>query len=415
MSKICYTVKAFSILQMKKSDGEIEELFNRGVAEIIEAASLRAKLVSGKKLRAKLGIDPTSPNLHIGRAVVLWKLRAFQELGHTAVLIIGDFTGLVGDTSDKDAERPMLSEKEVQKNLKSYFDQAYKILDPKKTETHFNSEWLKKLTFRDVGELADLFGLHEFEAREIISRRLKAGKRVSLRELLYPLMQGYDSMAVRADVELGGTDQKFNLLAGRVIQKHFGQNSQDIVITKLLAGTDGRKMSSSWGNTINLTDEANEIFGKVMSISDELILPYFELATNVEEAELQAIGAQLSGRKENPRTLKVRLAREIVTLYHGNAATSSAAQNFEKKFGREKDVTQIRPDVLLKKKSGPYKIDEILLEAKLVSSKSEARRKRGEGAVRFNGRKLSEHEHDDLIVFQKGDIISLGRRFLKID
>src|SRR4029079_2325661 len=197
---------------------QIQELLTRGVEEVIDRKHLAESLNGKKKLRVKLGIDPTSPNLHIGRAVVLWKLRQFQDLGHTAVLIVGDFTGLIGDTSDKDADRPMLTEKQIKENMKTYLEQAFKILDPKKTETHFNSKWLAKLGFLEIGKMADLFGLHEFEARENISKRLKAGKRVSLREIMYPLMQGYDSVAIKADVELGGTDQRFNLLAGRTLQ-----------------------------------------------------------------------------------------------------------------------------------------------------------------------------------------------------
>ncbi len=253
----------------------IEDILTRGVEEVIDRQDLEAKLKSKKQLRIKLGIDPTSPNIHIGRAVVLWKLRAFQELGHKVVLIVGDFTGLVGDTSDKDAERPMLSEAVIKQNQKSYFEQTFKILDRTKTETHYNSKWLKKLGFKDIAQMADLFGLHEMCARENIAKRLDAGKRVSLRELLYPLMQGYDSVAIKADVELGGTDQRFNLLAGRTIQPFYKQQAQNILMTTLMEGTDGRKMSSSWGNVINITDTPDEMFGKVMSIKDELIKKYF--------------------------------------------------------------------------------------------------------------------------------------------
>lgn len=226
-------------------DEKIQNLLQKGVVEIIHKDHLLKALKSGKKLRVKLGIDPTSPNIHIGRAVVLWKLRAFQELGHQVVFIVGDFTGQIGDTSDKDAERPMLSEAEIKKNLKTYFEQAYKILDKKKTEVHYNSTWLKGLGFAEIGRLANMFGLHEFSSRENIAKRMNAGKRVSLRELLYPLMQGYDSVAVKADVELGGTDQRFNVLAGRAIQEGYGMKPQDILITQLIEGTDGRKMSSS--------------------------------------------------------------------------------------------------------------------------------------------------------------------------
>ena len=235
---------------MKKiSNEDIKDILEKNVAEIIERNSLEKKLLSGRKLRIKLGVDPTSPNIHIGRAVVLRKLRDFQKLGHTVIFIVGDFTGLVGDTSDKEAERPMLTERQVKENMKTYFEQAFKILDKKKTEARHNSEWLKKLGFKEIAAIADLFGLHEFEARDVINKRLKEGKRVSLREVLYPLMQGYDSVVVKADVEIGGTDQRFNLLSGRVIQQHFGQKPQDILMTIFpLEGTDGRKMSKNYGN-----------------------------------------------------------------------------------------------------------------------------------------------------------------------
>ena len=224
-----------------KDEKKIDEVLSRGVEEVIDKEHLRARLIRGEKLRIKLGIDPTSPNIHIGRAVVLWKLREFQDLGHTAVLIVGDFTGQIGDTSDKETERPMLSEEQVRQNMRNYFEQAFKILNKNNVETRYNSSWLKKLGFLEIGKMADKFCLHEFSSRELIKKRLEAGKRVSLRELLYPLMQGYDSVAIKADVELGGTDQRFNLLSGRTIQPLYKQDSQDVVITKFpLMGLDGR-------------------------------------------------------------------------------------------------------------------------------------------------------------------------------
>ena len=374
--------------------------------EIIDRNHLEQALKSGKKLRVKLGIDPTSPNIHIGRAVVLWKLRAFQELGHKVVFIVGDFTGLIGDTSDKDAERPMMSESELKKNMKTYFAQAFKILDKKKTETHYNSEWLKKLGFKEIGEMADQFGLNEFTARENVAKRMKAGKRVSLREVLYPLMQGYDSVAIKADVELGGTDQRFNLLAGRVIQKHYGQKPQDIMTTALLEGTDGRKMSSSWGNVINLTDEPDEMFGKVMSVSDQLIKKYFLLCTSLPEQEVESLFWKIT----NPKDLKVRLAKEIVSIYHGTKAADKAAANFENKFGKK--TGEVQADFKLKKKPGQHSIIEILVEGRLASSKSEARRKIVEGAVEADGIKVSDE--NSKVEIKKNSLIRLGKRFLRI-
>ena len=349
----------------------VEELLSRGVVEVIDKDHLRKKLLSGKKLRVKLGIDPTSPNIHIGRAVQLRKLKQFQDLGHEVIFIVGDFTGLVGDASDKDSERPMLSESEVETNMKSYLDQAFKILDPKKTETSYNSEWLSKLGFIEIARLANLFGLHEFESREVIARRLKEGKRIAMQELLYPLMQGYDSVAVKADVEIGGTDQRFNLLAGRTIQPMYGQESQDILMTDLLEGTDGRKMSSSWGNVINLTDEPNDMFGKVMSIKDELISKYFKLATDITMNEIEEV------IKGHPKDAKIKLAFEITKIYHGEDAAKKARENFEKAFSKGgvpedvKTVSAGRDELLV----------EILLREGVVSSKTEFNRLQKDGAI----------------------------------
>jgi tyrosyl-tRNA synthetase len=319
-------------------DSDLLDLLTRGVEEVIDKKNLERRLASGDKLRIKLGIDPTSPNIHIGRAVVLWKLRALQDLGHQVIFIVGDFTGLIGDTSDKDSERPMLTEEQVKANMQTYLNQAFKILDAKKTETHYNSEWLKELGFMEISKMANLFGLHEFESREVISKRMKAGKRVSLRELMYPLMQGYDSVAVKADVELGGTDQRFNLLAGRTIQPLYSQVSQDIIMMDLLEGTDGRKMSSSWGNVINITDEPNNMFGKVMSIGDNLILRYFKLATKVPLEEIKVFKKQLEDGA-NPRDIKISLAEELTALYHSKKdaekANYSGGRDSLLKLGRE--------------------------------------------------------------------------------
>jgi len=355
----------------------IEEILTRGVEEVIDRDELSALLKSKKKLRVKLGIDPTSPNIHIGRAVILWKLRAFQDLGHKVVFIVGDFTGIIGDTSDKESERPILSEAEVKKNLKTYFVQAFKILDKKKTETYYNSKWLKKLGFGEIGKLADLFSLHEFEARENIAKRLTAGKRVSLRELLYPLMQGYDSVAVKADVELGGTDQRFNLLAGRSIQPAYKQKPQHILTMQLMEGTDGRKMSSSWGNTVNITDKPEDMFGKIMSVPDELIKKYFLLATRTPIFEIERVVTEL----KNPRDQKLLLAQSITSLYHGDKMATLAKDAFISQFSKG----ELPQNILLKKmKAGSYSIIDLALETGLVESKSEARRLLTQNGIKVN-------------------------------
>lgn len=385
---------------------QIKDILTRGVAEAIDRSDLERQLKGKKKLRVKLGIDPTSPNIHIGRAVVLWKLRAFQELGHQVVFIVGDFTGLIGDTSDKDSERPMLSEAQVKQNLKTYFTQAFKILDRSKTETHYNSKWLKKLGFADIGRLADLFGLHEFEARENIAKRLKAGKRVSLRELLYPLMQGYDSVAVKADVELGGTDQKFNLLAGRVIQKAYGQRPQNVLATELLEGTDGRKMSSSWGNVINLTDQPNDMFGKVMSIPDALIGRYLLLATRLPQRKIQELVDS-----KGPRDQKEALALAVTELYHGPEAARRARDYFTKVFSEK-----AAPEEVAERRLAPgiRKLSDVLVESGLAPSKSEARRLIMQRGVKVDG---DAAETDGALVLNGTAVhlLQVGkRRFLRV-
>lgn len=365
--------------QVITDEKKVDELLSRGVSEVIVRDSLRKKLLSGKRLRIKLGIDPTSPDLHIGRAVPLLKLRDFQELGHQIVFIVGDFTAVIGDTSDKESERPMLSQETIEKNKKTYFEQAGKILDLSKVEMRYNSEWLRPLTYREIGEHADLFSVSDFIARENIAKRLEAGKRVSLRELLYPLMQGYDSIATAADVELGGTDQKFNLLAGRTMQERLGQRPQDIVMNPLIDGLDGTKMSSSKGNVIVLTAPPGEMFGKVMSMTDAQVPVYFELCTRVPMSEVKEI---LAG---HPKDAKMRLAREIVTLYHGKDAAQKAEANFTNTFSKGETPTDV-PEVEVAR--GTSHLEAL---ASLGESKSELRRLAEAGAIsEVNGETIKD-------------------------
>ncbi len=397
---------------LKNTDNiKIEELLNRGVEEVIDRRHLESRLKSGEKLRIKLGIDPTSPNIHIGRAGVLWKLREFQELGHKVIFIAGDFTGLIGDTSDKESERPMLTEAQVDTNVKSYFRQASQIIDPKKSEMHYNSKWLKKLGFLEIGKMANAFGLHEMEARENISRRLKAGKRVSLRELLYPIMQGYDSVAVKADVEIGGTDQRFNLLAGRIIQSLYNQKPQDILTRTLMEGTDGRKMSSSWGNVINIIDEPNNMFGKVMSIDDGLIEKYFTLATRVPLSEIR----EIVKNNLNPRDQKLILAEHITTLYHGNKKAKEAKTAFISQFSKG----ELPSEITFKKVTnvmtppGSYKLSILLKMVEMVDSKGEARRLIEQKGVKVNGVVSTDTEYT--LDGKTEYLLQVGKRkFLKI-
>lgn len=392
------------MLKTNTNKAKIDEILTRGVEEIINKKNLESKLLSGKQLRIKLGNDPTSPNIHIGRAILLWKLRSFQELGHKVIFIIGDFTGIIGDTSDKDSERPMLSKAQIKKNVKTYFSQVFKILDKKNTDIYYNSKWLKKINLQELGEMADLFSLHEFEARENIARRMKAGKRVSLREVLYPLMQGYDSVVIKADVEIGGTDQKFNLLSGRTIQKAYKQKPQDILTMTLIEGLDGRKMSSSWDNTINLLDSPGEMFGKIMSLQDKLIKKYFTLCTRLSQDKIKTIV------KKEPRDAKIKLAKEIISLYYGKEKAKNAKQEFIKIFSRKKPPTKIKT-VKLKTKS--LRLIDLLVKVKLASSNGDARRLIRQGGVKINNKKKTDPQ--ETINLSKQILIQVGpRRFVKV-
>ncbi|MFA7314814.1 MAG: tyrosine--tRNA ligase [Candidatus Magasanikbacteria bacterium] len=380
---------------------KIQELLERGVEEVIDKNHLKKRLESGEKLRVKLGIDPTSPNLHLGRSIPLLKMRDFQELGHQLVFIVGDFTGVIGDTSDKESERPMLEQEIVKKNMKNYVDQAGKIIDISKCEVHYNSEWLGKLTYSELNEQANMFSVAEFISRDNIRRRLEAGTRVSLREVLYPLMQGYDSVAVKADVELGGTDQRFNLLAGRTMQPHYKQQSQDIIMNPLVAGTDGRKMSSSWGNTVNLTDEPNEMFGKIMSIPDELIISYFTCMTRVSMEIVEEYAKEMK-KGENPRNLKMKLGFELVRFYHGEKAAKIAEEYFINTFAKKQtptDISELKP--------ASYNIIEVLVEAEFCSSKGDARRAIEQGGVKVNNEKVTDFDFET----KSEDVVQKGKRF----
>ena len=367
----------------------IEELLTRGVAEVIDREHLKKRLLSGEKLRIKLGIDPTSPHIHLGRAVVLRKLRDFQDLGHQIVFIVGDFTGVIGDTSDKESERPMLSLQMIEENMRTYTQQAGKIIDLDLAEVHYNSTWLDKLGYEDIGMQADAFSLAEFISRENIRKRLDEGKRISLREVLYPLMQGFDSVATNASVELGGTDQRFNLLAGRRLQGAHGQQPQDILMTNLILGTDGRKMSSSWGNTINVLDAPNEMFGKVMSIPDESIMEYFVHCTRVPMVEVAKIAEEIV-TGANPRDAKARLAREIVILYHGVEEATKAENYFIETFSKghiPQDVHEYSP-VYEPAIEGYENVESFIARIGLAKSKSDARRKIEQGGVSIGDEKI---------------------------
>lgn len=391
---------------MKTDAAAIQELLTRGVEEVFVRESLERKLQSGKPLRIKLGIDPTGNTIHIGRAITLWKLRAFQELGHQIVLIVGDFTAQIGDASDKLEKRPMLSMQQVKENLTNYKEIIGKIIDTTKAEFVFNSVWLSKLGFAEIAALADIFTIQQMTERRNFQERIDKKEPVSLRELLYPLMQGYDSVAVKADVEIGGFDQLFNLKAGRVIQKHYGQTEQDILTTQMLEGTDGRKMSTSWGNVINITDEPHDMFGKVMSLRDELILKYFLLCTSASLSEIEKIEHALKNG-ENPRNHKVLLAKEIVSRYHGVDASQKAADNFENTF--VKGVPSEFVEIVLNGKT----IADALIAKKVIESKTELRRLITEGAI--TGVASGEKQGEDFLKSPPPGEYRIGKhRFVRI-
>ncbi|MFH1597941.1 MAG: tyrosine--tRNA ligase [Patescibacteria group bacterium] len=384
----------------------IEDLLTRSIFRIEIKKNLHQKLESGQKLKIKLGIDPTAVNLHLGHAVLLLKLKRFQELGHQIILIVGDFTGLVGDTSDKDAERPMLSKEQVQKNLKTYIKQFGKIVDIKKTEIKHNSEWLAKLDFWELSKQASVFSLNEFISRTNIKTRLKKGSRISVRELIYPLMQAYDSVAIRADVEIGGSDQWFNLLSGRTLQKSYQQPPQNVLTVKLLEGPDGRKMSSSWKNTINILDEPQEMFGKVMSINDELIIPYFEHCTELPLVQIKELQQQLK-RGKNPKDIKEELAKAITKIYWGAKGTDIGQGHFQKVIREKTAPTDLKT---IKVTSSTVLL--VLAETKLVKSKGEARRLITQGGIKLNGQVIKSPDQK----VKSGDILQKGKReWLKIE
>jgi tyrosyl-tRNA synthetase len=388
---------------------KIEALLSRNVEEAIDEGHLRAALLSGKKLRIKFGIDPTGDKIHIGRAVVFWKLKEFQDLGHKIVLIIGDFTAQVGDPSDKLEKRPFLTAAQVKKNLKNYLPQIGRIIDLKKTEIHYNSEWLATLNFQEISELAEAFTVQQMVERRNFKDRWDAHKEISMREFLYPLMQGYDSVAIKADVELGGTDQLFNLLAGRKIQERYKQKPQDIMTNKMLLGTDGRKMSTSWGNVINIIDAPNDQFGKVMSVRDDQIPNYFHLATGVSDRDIKKYVDGIKGG-DNPKKVKEILAFEVVKRYHGEKAAHAAAENFTKTFSR-REVPDVVPT--LKIDNGTILPVDLIIASGVFKSRSEARRLIEQGGFDVDNRPYRDPQPP--LVLRGGEVIKVGKkRFFKV-
>ena len=379
---------------MSLSTSEKLEILKRGVEEIIPENGLEKKLIKNKPLIIKAGFDPTAPDLHLGHTVLINKLKQFQDLGHKVVFLIGDFTGMIGDPSGVSETRPILTVEQLKKNSKTYQEQIFKILDKKKTKIEFNSSWFKKMTSEELINLSSKMTVARMLERDDFSKRYKGNKPISIHEFIYPLVQGYDSFELKADVELGGTDQKFNLLVGRDIQKSFGMEEQIIMTLPILEGTDGvKKMSKSLKNYIGLQENPNDMFGKIMSISDELMWRYFDLLSFKTSAEIKEIKKKTE-RGLNPMEAKKMLSAEIVTRFHGEEKAILAEKEFTNRFSRGNDPTEIKLIKLSMKSSSISIIDllssEELGDKRLCKSKSEARRMISQGAVKIDGNKVTD-------------------------
>jgi len=398
------TTKSRGKFTSPPEDDDIKLLLERGVVDVIVKEDFVAKLKAGKRLRIKHGIDPTGERIHLGRTIPLRKLRQFQERGHHIIIVIGDFTGMIGDPSDKDATRKMLSREEIEMNMKDYKRQIGKILDLDKTEFTYNSTWLSPLSFKDVIELASHFTVQQMIVRDLFKKRLDEGKPISIHEFMYPLMQGYDSVAIKADVELGGTDQTFNLLAGRTLQKAFGQEPQNILTTPMLLGTDGRKMSTTWGNVITVEDEPSQMYGKLMSITDEMIVPYLRLCTDLPDEEISDDEKAMTEGRVNPMTIKKKLALTITRQFHDEELAAQAERQFEKQI-QQKELPEDIEEYTIEKKE--VYIPELINSA-LNISRSEARRLIEQGGVSINGESIDDYRKT--YELNDGDIIKIGKR-----
>jgi len=381
-----------------------KDFLEKGIEEVIVRSSFEEKIESKKPLRIKMGFDPTRPDIHLGHAVGLWKLKELQDAGHKIIFLVGDYTAKIGDPSGRNATRPVLTDTEIEENARTYFDQVSKILDVKQAEIRANSEWFSKMSFADILQLAGKFTAAQILERDDFAKRLKSGSDIGLHELLYPVMQAYDSVVLEADVEFGGTDQKFNLLAGRDLQKKMGQKPQDVVMVRLLVGTDGKeKMSKSLDNYIGITETADSMFGKTMSIPDDKIVEYFELATCVSQKDIDSVVKRLK-EGQNPRDVKMELATEIVTLYHTKKDAEKAEKNFIDRFSKKELPSNI-PEITI-----PESNSDLLTLATLADeslSKSDARRVIEQGGVRIDGEKITDPTAT--IGIKKGLVIQIGK------
>lgn len=388
------------------------KIIAKGAEEIINVEELRKKIMTAIKeerpLTVKFGLDPSAPDIHLGHAVPLRKAKQLQELGHKVVIIIGDFTGMIGDPTGKSKARKQLTREQVLQNAKTYQDQIFRIMDPAKTEVRFNSEWLSKLNFEDVIMLSSKYTVSRMLEREDFKNRFSNELPISIHEFFYPLMQGYDSVAIKADIELGGTEQKFNVLMGRTLQKEYGQEKQIALFMPILEGTDGvEKMSKSLGNYIGINDNPNDMYGKVMSIPDNVIIKYYELATDIHPDDNLAIKKRLEAGV-NPRDIKMELAKEIVRLYHGDKKSVEAEQYFKEVFQKKQLPDELTEFNIAENEvvEGKINIIKIVVDTKFASTNSEARRLLQQGAIKINGTKTTEINvelHDD-------DILQVGKK-----
>jgi tyrosyl-tRNA synthetase len=387
---------------------DTQELLTRGVQDVVPKKELVEKLKKGDKLRVYLGLDPTSTSIHLGNAVPLRKLRDFMNAGHEVIFLVGSFTALIGDTSDKDAMRKPMTPQEIEHNFHTYKEQASKILDFDRAKIVYNGDWLSKLSFQNIVELAQHFTVQQMIERDMYQQRLQAGKPIGLHEFLYPLMQGYDSVHMEVDLEIGGNDQLFNMLAGRTLLKAYKNKEKFVLTTPLIEGTDGRKMSKSYGNTINIMDEPKDMFGKTMSMADELIIKYMTLCTDMPSKEIDEVDKSLKAG-DNPRDAKVRLAKEIVALYHSKEAAELAEQEFINVFKKG----GLPEDIPVFKLNGDRNIIDLLELCKLVDSRADAKRLISQGGVKINDKKVDDP--GATIHLEKDMVIQVGKRkFAKI-
>ena len=395
----------------------VDELLTRGVVEVIDSEHLRNRMLSGNVLRVKFGIDPTGPDIHIGRGSTIKKLREFQDLGHQIVLIIGDATAQIGDASDKESTRKMLTSEEVSANEARYLEQIGRIIDIEKAEIHHNSEWTDQLTPKDWIRLASLFTLQQVVQRDNFAKRIEKDNPVGFHEGLYCLLQGWDSVNIRADVEIGGTDQLFNLLAGRKIQEHFDQKPQDVMTLQLLAGTDGRKMSTSWGNVILITEPPEEKYGKVMRIADHLVPVYLESATLMPSQRVQEIKIALEEGTGNPMDYKKELAYEIVRFYDGGESAQRAQEHFERVVQQQEAPGEII-SIAVSPEISVTELFDILKRTNLVKSKADAKRLMDQGAIRIEDKEFKVDDlksNIEIPTTAEGIVVKVGkRRFVRL-